>query len=131
MERRIVNPWTWQDPFGFVQGHEVSGGQRVLFCAGQTSNDADGKPLHAGDIRAQVNQAFDNLEAVLKEAGFGLADVARINYYTTDIDLLLQNWGVITSRVEAAGCRPASTLLGITRLANPEWLIEIEATAVK
>ncbi len=84
-----------------------------------------------GDIRAQVNQAFDNLEAVLKEAGFSLADVARINVYTTDIDLLLQNWDVITSRLEAADCRPASTLLGVTRLANPEWLIEIEATAVK
>lgn len=84
-----------------------------------------------GDIRAQVNQAFDNLGAVLKEAGFSLADVARINFYTTDIDLLLQNWDVITSRLEAAGCRPASTLLGVSRLAFPEWLIEIEATAVK
>ena len=96
-----------------------------------TSNDADGNPLHAGDIRAQVNQAFDNLEAVLKEATFSLADVARLNVYTTDIDLLLQNWDVITSRLEATGCRPASTLLGVTRLAFPEWLIEIEATAVK
>ena len=131
MEHRIVNPWTWQDAYGFVQGHEVSGAQRVLFCAGQTSNDADGAPLHTGDIRAQVNQAFDNLEAVLNEAGFGLADVVRINYYTTDVDLLLQNWDAITSRLGAAGCRPASTLLGITRLANPDWLIEIEATAVK
>ena len=131
MERRIVNPWAWQDGYGFVQGHEVSGAQRVLFCAGQTSNDADGAPLHAGDIRAQVNQTFDNLEAVLTEAGFGLADVVRINYYTTVVDLLLQNWDAITSRLDAAGCRPASTLLGISRLANPDWLIEIEATAVK
>ena len=69
MEHRIANPWTWQDAYGFVQGHEVSGAQRVLFCAGQTSNDADGNPLHAGDMRAQVNQAFDNLDAVLTEAG--------------------------------------------------------------
>ena len=131
MEHRIVNPGTWQDAFGFVQGHEVSGAQRVLFCAGQTSNDADGNPLHAGDMRAQVNQAFANLEAVLQKAGFGLADVVRINYYTTDVDLLLQHWDAITSRLDAAGCRPASTLLGIMRLAFPEWLIEIEATAVK
>ena len=130
MEKRIVNPSTWQDAYGFVQGHEVSGAQRVLFCAGQTSNDADGNPLHAGDIRAQVNQAFDNLEAVLTEAGFSLGDVVRLNYYTTDVDLLLQNWDALTSRLEAAGCRPASTLLGVTRLANPDWLIEIEATAV-
>ena len=131
MEHRIINPTTWQDAFGFVQGHEVSGAQRVLFCAGQTSNDADGNPLHAGDIRAQINQAFDNLEAVLEKAGFSLGDVVRLNYYTTDVDLLLQNWDAITSRLDAAGCRPASTLLGISRLANPDWLIEIEATAVK
>ena len=84
-----------------------------------------------GDIRAQVNQAFDNLEAVLKEATFSLADIVRLNFYTTDIDRLLQNWDTITSRLEAAGCRPASTLLGVTRLAFPEWMIEIEATAVK
>ena len=130
MERRTINPWTWQDAFGFVQGHEISGGQRVLFCAGQTSNDADGNPLHPGDMRAQTNQAFDNLETVLKEAGFSLADVVRLNYYTTDVDLFLQNWDVIPGRLEAAGCRPASTLLGVTRLAFPEFLIEIEATAV-
>ena len=130
MERRISNPWTWQDAFGFVQGHEVSGAQRVLFCSGQTSNDADGNPLHDGDMRAQVNQAFDNLEAVLHEAGFTLGDVVRLNYYTTDVDLLLQHWDAITSRLDAAGCRPASTLLGVNRLAFAAWMIEIEATAV-
>jgi len=37
MERRIINPWSWQDQFGYVQAHEVSGTRRVLFCAGQTS----------------------------------------------------------------------------------------------
>ena len=39
MDRRVINPWTWQDQFGFVQANEVSNGQRVLFCAGQTSVD--------------------------------------------------------------------------------------------
>ena len=53
-----------------------------------------------------------------------------LNYYTTDVDLLLQNWDALTTRLDAAGCRPASTLLGVTRLAFPDWLIEIEATAV-
>ena len=42
MERRILNPWTWQDTYGFVQANEVTGGQRVVYCAGQTSVDADG-----------------------------------------------------------------------------------------
>ncbi len=50
MERRIINPWTWQDQFGFVQANEVSGVQRQLICAGQTTLDADGSPMHVGDM---------------------------------------------------------------------------------
>lgn len=48
MERRIVNPWTWQDQFGFVQANETSGVERVLLCSGQTSVAADGQPTHEG-----------------------------------------------------------------------------------
>jgi enamine deaminase RidA (YjgF/YER057c/UK114 family) len=129
MERRVVNPWGWQDQFGFVQANEVSGAQRVLLCAGQASVGADGAPLHAGDMRAQVVQALDNLETVLRQAGFGLADVVRLNYYTTDLDAFFAAYDAITSRLSQAGCRPASTLLGVTRLAFPELLVEIEATA--
>ena len=56
MGRRVINPWTWQDQFGFVQALEVTGSERALFCAGQTSSDADGNPVHAGDMRAQLGQ---------------------------------------------------------------------------
>ena len=86
MERRIVNPWTWQDEFGFVQANEVVGAERVLVCSGQTSVDADGQPLHEGNMSAQVAQAIDNLEIVLTAAGFTLADVVRLNYYVTDVE---------------------------------------------
>src|SRR5919202_724005 len=65
MEREIINPWKWQDQYGFVQANEVSGARRVLYCAGQVSVDADGNPLNAGDMRAQITQALDNVEAVL------------------------------------------------------------------
>ncbi len=129
-ERRAVNPWTWQDAFGFAQAVEVTGGGRVLICAGQTSVDAEGRPLHVGDMRAQAVQALENLEAVLREAGLTLADVVRLNYYTTDVDAFLgaaDAWG---GRLAAAGCRPASTLLGVARLAFPELLIEMEAIAI-
>jgi len=67
----------------------------------------------------------------LRQAGFGLSNVARLNYYTTNVDQLLANWDAIVSRLTQAGCRPSSTLLGVSRLAFPELLIEIEATAVK
>jgi len=131
MERKIINPWTWQDRAGFVQGVETKGAERVFYCAGQTSLDSEGRPLHTGDMRAQITEALDNLETVLTEAGYSFADVVRLNYYTTDVDRFIAESDVTKQRLAQAGCRPSSTLLGVTRLAYPELLIEIEATAAK
>ena len=130
MEQRNINPWTWQDQFGFSQAVDVSGAERVLYCAGQTSSDADGSTLHAGDMRAQAAQALDNLETVLREAGMSLSDVVRLNSYATDVDLFFAEGAqVVAERTAAAGIQPAATLLGVTRLAFPDLLIELEATA--
>lgn len=131
MERKIINPSKWQDPLGFVQGHEVTGAQRVLYCAGQVSVDADGKSVHAGDFRGQLNRAIDNLEQVLREAGYGLKDVVRLNVYTTDLEGYFANRNVMLDRLFRPDCRYSSTLLGVARLARPEFLVEIEATAVQ
>lgn len=130
MDRRIINPWTWQDNFGFVQAHEVTGAQRVLYCAGQASVDADGRPIHPEDMAGQLGQSLDNLETVLREAGLDLSNVVRLNLYTTDVDRFLAAFHVAIERFGEAGCRPACTLLGVTRLAFAELLVEIEATAV-
>ena len=130
MERRVINPWTWQDQLGFVQANEISGVQRYLVCAGQTAVDADGSPESAGDMADQLTKSFDNLETVLKQAGFSLSDVVRLNYYTTDVDRFFEAAHVVGQRMADAGCRPASTLLGVSRLAFPQLVIEIEATAV-
>ena len=130
MEQRNINPWTWQDQFGFSQAVDVSGAERVLYCAGQTSSDADGSTLHAGDMRAQAAQALDNLETVLREPGMSLSDVVRLNSYATDVDLFFAEGAqVVAERTAAAGIQPAATLLGVTRLAFPDLLIELEATA--
>ncbi|MDQ3933962.1 MAG: RidA family protein [Actinomycetota bacterium] len=131
MQRDIVNPWTWQDQLGFVQGNRLSGGEQILYCAGQTSVDADGAPLHEGDMAAQIGQALDNLETVLREAGFELSDVVRLNYFTTDVDAFVQAGETYARRLAEANCRPASTLLGVARLAFPPLLVELEATAVR
>ena len=130
MERKIINPWEWQDQFGFVQANDISGAQRVLLCSGQTSVDAEGRPVHPGDMPAQIIQALDNLETVLNNAGLNLSNVVRLNYYTTDVDRFMEAAEVLGKRLGEAGCRPASTLLGVTRLAFPELLVEIDATAV-
>jgi len=129
MERKIVNPWAWQDKIGFVQANALEDPSRVVLCAGQTSVDAEGNPVHAGDFRAQTALALDNLETVLGQAGFGLGDVVRLNYYVTDIQAFFGAGDVLRERFQAAGCRPASTLLGVAALALPELMIEIEATA--
>ena len=128
--REVVNPWSWQDQFGFVQANVVADGGRVAYCAGQTSVDADGHPVHEGDMAAQIQQAFANLETVLGGSRMTLADVVRLNYYVTNVEAFFAAGETLGSLLANAGCRPASTLLGVAGLAFPELLIELEATAV-
>jgi enamine deaminase RidA (YjgF/YER057c/UK114 family) len=128
---KAVNPWTWQDAFGFSQAVDTRGTQRVLFCAGQTSVDAEGRVLHAGDMAAQLTQAFDNLETVLAQAGLTLAHVVRLNYYVTNIQAFFDASAIVGARLAGAPCKPSGTLLGISSLFHPDALVEIEATAVE
>ena len=130
MEKKIVNPWTWQDQFGFVQANDIIGAKRFVFCAGQVSVDNEGNPIHAGDMAAQIHQVFDNLETVLHQAGVRLSDVVRLTYYTTDIEAFWKAGGVLGERLGKGGCKPASTLLCVSSLFHPDIVIEIEATAV-
>ncbi|WP_432894527.1 RidA family protein [Kribbella sp. CA-245084] len=130
MERTTVNPWTWSLDLGYNQGEIVSGQTRTLYCAGQTAMSDDGKPEHAGDMAAQLALSLDNLEAVLGDAGMSLANLVRLNVYTTDVDLLFQHYAVLASRLGASGVAPPTTMLGVTRLAIPTLLVELEGTAV-
>ena len=93
VQRTAVNPWQWSLQFGFNQGEIVECGQRVLFCAGQTSVDGEGSPQFAGDMPAQISLAVDNLEAVLRGAGMSMANVVRLNIYTTDVDAFIAKGG--------------------------------------
>jgi enamine deaminase RidA (YjgF/YER057c/UK114 family) len=130
VERKVINPWTWQDQFGFVQANAISGGNRVAYCAGQASVDDDGNPIHEGDMSGQINQSFDNLETVLEQAGATLSDVVRLTYYVTDVEAFFRAQETLRPRLTQANCRPASTLLAVAGLAFPQLLVEIEATAV-
>lgn len=130
MERTAVNPVAWSTEMGFNQGELVSGHSRTLYCSGQTAMSEDGTPQHAGDMAAQLASSLDNVVAVLGAAGMSLANLVRLNVYTTDVDLLFQHYGVLASRLGAAGVAPATTMLGVTRLAIPGQLVELEGTAV-
>jgi enamine deaminase RidA (YjgF/YER057c/UK114 family) len=128
--RTPVNPWSWADAFGFSQAELVEGAGRVLVCSGQAALSADGVPQHAGDLGAQLTFALDNIETVLKAGGMTLGNVVRLTTYTTDVDGVMASWGALAERLGAAGVRPACTLVGVTRLAFPELMVEIEATAI-
>lgn len=130
MERTAVNPVPWSVEMGFNQGEIVSGHTRTLYLSGQTATGDDGKPRHAGDMAAQLTLSLANLEAVLGEAGMSLANLVRLNVYTTDVDLLFQHYGGLAARLGAAGVAPTTTMLGVTRLAIPTLLVELEGTAV-
>ncbi|MFI9265231.1 RidA family protein [Streptomyces werraensis] len=130
MERNAVNPVSWSVEMGFNQGEVVSGHSRTLFISGQTAMSKDGKPEHGGDMAAQLALSVDNVEAVLAEAGMPLANLVRLNVYTTDVDLLFQHYGVLAGRLGAAGVTPTTTMLGVTRLAVPGQMVELEGTAV-
>jgi enamine deaminase RidA (YjgF/YER057c/UK114 family) len=80
-------------------------------------------------MRSQIGMALNNLEAVLTEAGMTFANIVRLNIYTTDVDEAITHFDVLGTRLGAAGVTPPMTLLGVTRLAFPDLMIELEATA--
>jgi enamine deaminase RidA (YjgF/YER057c/UK114 family) len=130
VERTAVNPVAWSVGMGFNQGEVVSGYTRTLYCSGQAAMSDDGEPQHDGDMAAQLALSLDNLEAVLGEAGMSLANLVRLNVHTTDVDLLFPHYGVLASWLGAAGVAPTTTMLGVTRLAIPGLLVELEGIAV-
>jgi enamine deaminase RidA (YjgF/YER057c/UK114 family) len=130
VERRSINPVSWSTNLGFDQAQLIEGHRRQLVCSGQDAVDADGNPQHPGDMAAQLELAVDNLEAVLAAADMTLANVVRLNAYTTDFDELLKHWATLTDRFRNSEGGFATTLLGVTRLPAPGLLVLLEATAL-
>ncbi|MGH2741270.1 MAG: RidA family protein [Thermoleophilaceae bacterium] len=130
MERRPINPWSWSLKLGFDQAQLIDGHQRQLVCSGQDAVDADGQPQHPGDMAAQLELALENLEAVLAAGDMTLANVVRLNVYTTDVDELFKHWSSLKDRFGNSDGRFATSVLGVTRLAAPQLVVLLEATAV-
>lgn len=123
MKRTGINPWSWSIQLGFDQAQLIENSRRELICSVQDAVDASGTPQHPGDMAAQLGLALDNLQAVLAEAKMTLANVVRLNIYTTDVDSLLQHFAVLTQRFEGGGERFASSVLGVERLISPQLLV--------
>ena len=124
MPKEFINPSTIHQPTGYT--HVVKSGNTV-FIAGQVAMDKNGQVVGEGDIEAQTRQALANLEAAVKAAGGKKEDILSITTYILDRDDLP---GLRKAREGFFDNPPASTLLVISGLARPEFLIEIEARAV-
>ena len=129
MKRTPINPWSWSLNIGYNQAEVLEGTKRQLHCAGQTAVDAEGTPQHPGDMRSQITLALDNLEAVLSSADMGLANITYLRIYATDVDEAMKHFDIFGARFGPANAAPPMTLLGITRLAIPGLMFEIEASA--
>lgn len=129
MKRTAVNPWDWSLKLGYNQAEVIEGATRQVICAGQTAVDGQGNPQHRDDMRAQITLALDNLEATLAAAGMDLSNVIRLGVYAVDVDAALKNFDLMGMRFGPHQIAPPMTLLGVTRLALPGLLFEIEATA--
>lgn len=121
-----LSPTTIHPPFSaYSNGVEVPAGQRLVFCSGQLGITRDGQiPATAGE---QAALAFDNVAAILAEAGLGLEHVVRINTFVTGREHLKPYMEVRNSRFSHP--LPASTLMIVSGFARPEFFIEIEVVA--
>ena len=122
-----TNPPTLSKPTGYTHVVEVTGGKTV-YISGQIALDKDGKVVGEGDMKAQAEQVFKNLQAALAAAGATFKDVVKMNTYITD---MTQTPAVREVRARYFGdTTPASTLVQVVHLARPEFLLEIEVIAV-
>ena len=116
------------DPPAYSQAIKVTGAQTILYIAGQVAYDDKGQPAHKGDFAAQARAVFAAVKAQVEAGGGTLDNVVKINTYLTDIRYRSE---LIPVREQFFGKKtPPSTLVAVTALAQPDWMIEVEAIAV-
>ncbi len=128
--REYKNPPGLSTPRGYSHTVSVTGG-RTVYVAGQVAYNAQGEVVGKGDLRAQARQAFENLRIALAAAGASFKDLVKINTYVVgykpdQLPILRE----VRAEMLKDLAPPASTLVGVQGLVNPDLLIEIEATAV-
>jgi enamine deaminase RidA (YjgF/YER057c/UK114 family) len=116
------------DPPAYTQTIKVTGAQIILFISGQVDYDAKGQPGHPGDFAGQARATYAALKAQVEAGGGTLSNIVKLTTFLVDIRHRNE---LAAIREEFFGKKaPASTLIGVTALAQPGWLIEVEAIAV-
>ena len=133
MSNTTINPWTWQDDFGYSQAVLVKSPQQTLYVAGQGPIDPEGSLVGEGDMAGQAAQTMDNVETVLAAGGMTLADVVRYDVHTTSLqDYFTQGAEQVVKRFAQAGNIPAGGIAcQVVALAVPGMAVEISVTACR
>ena len=126
---RYTNPEALSTPRGYSHVVEVTRG-RLVFIAGQVALDAKGNVVGANDFRAQANQVFENLRTALRAVGTDFGNLVKINTFVLDMSQLPVLREVRDKHFAGVTQRPASTLVQVQKLAQDQFLLEIEAVAV-
>jgi enamine deaminase RidA (YjgF/YER057c/UK114 family) len=130
MGHEEINPWEWSKGFGFSQAVKLTEPREWLVCSGQTAMGPDGSLPASSDVGKQVQVALNNLVAVLAAGGMTPANIVRSTIYTTDVDAIIGVLAPAAQRILGSSL-PASTLIGVSRLAFPELKVEIEVLAAR
>ena len=126
---RFFNPPGMSSPPTYSHVVEVNGPHRTVYLAGQTGADASGKV--APGFRAQAVQVMENIKTALASVGGGFEHVVKLTSYLTNIEANAAEFREVrASYFPNKAALPASTLLQISRLANPAFLLEVEAIAI-
>jgi enamine deaminase RidA (YjgF/YER057c/UK114 family) len=123
-----INPWAWQDDFGFTQAWRLDDPGSLVVLSGQTGVDPDGTAVHPDDFGAECRLLFENIAEVMRQAGGSLEDIFMITVFLTNIEDLAAFTEI--EREFFVTRLPARTAVGVTALAVPGLRVEVEATAV-
>lgn len=129
MEKRVINPWKWQDDRHYAQAVEVTQVQGTLYCAGQAAVHADGTSSSA-DMETQLLLAIQNLEQVIAEAGYDCKNIVRLNVYTTSHKEFFPCFDTFGSWINSKEIKQAATFFEVKSLYET-LKVELEATVVK
>ncbi len=129
---RLFNPEGLSKPRGYSHVVEINGGGKLVHIAGQVSLDPSSALVGEDDFAAQVECVFQNLEKAVEATGGTFADIVKLNYYCVERVSAdrFPDLREIRDRFVNVENPPVSTFVFVSRLVRPEWLIEIEATAV-
>jgi 2-iminobutanoate/2-iminopropanoate deaminase len=128
MQKEVFGAPTVYSPIRYAQGIKTTGGT-IVWISGQVSQDKNGKMVYKGDFAGQARQALSNLKAMVEAAGGTINDIIKVNTYLTDLRYR-EELARVRAEFFPEGKLPASTLVGVTALADPDMLVEIEAIAV-